>query len=206
MLVSEIKNNFNVQWDEFYSGEIPDDRLNYIFDRAQTNYWEKMMNSYQINSAVTAELQPLIVSATPAIAPSNIVQISNIPDYKRVLAVMTTYTENGVTYTEYAKELPTEELGSFFSRGTVRYPRYRMVQDNMYVMPESPALLSLTVTYFRKPYDIDFTDLLDPDIPYIEKSVAGIIDEALAIASTIYREDGYYNVAEREQRENSNSL
>jgi len=81
-----------------------------------------------------------------------------------------------------------------------------MVQDNVYVMPESPALSSLTVTYFRKPYDIDFTDLLDPDIPYIEKSIAGIIDEALAIASTIYREDGYYNVAEREQRENSNSL
>lgn len=205
MVVSEIKNNFNVQWDEFSSGEIPDDRLNYIFDRAQTNYWEKLMNSYQINSAVTAELQPLIVEATPSVGASNTVDLTNIPDYKRILGVQTTYVVNGVTYTDYAKELPTEELGSYYSRGTVRYPRYRMIQDTMIVTPDSPTVV-VNVVYFRKPFDIDFTDILDPNIPYIEKSIAGIIDEALSIASTIYREDGYYNVAEREQRENSNSL
>ena len=205
MVVSEIKNNFNVQWDEFSSGEIPDDRLNYIFDRAQTNYWEKLMNSYQINSAVTAELQPLIVEATPSVGAGNTVDLTNIPDYKRILGVQTTYVVNGVTYTDYAKELPTEELGSYFSRGTVRYPRYRMIQDTMIVTPDSPTVV-VNVVYFRKPFDIDFTDILDPNIPYIEKSIAGIIDEALSIASTIYREDGYYNVAEREQRENSNSL
>lgn len=205
MVVSEIKNNFNVQWDEFSSGEIPDDRLNYIFDRAQTNYWEKLMNSYQINSAVTAELQPLIVEATPTVGAGNTVDLTNIPDYKRILGVQTTYVVNGVTYTDYAKELPTEELGSYYSRGTVRYPRYRMIQDTMIVTPDSPTVV-VNVVYFRKPFDIDFTDILDPNIPYIEKSIAGIIDEALSIASTIYREDGYYNVAEREQRENSNSL
>lgn len=205
MVVSEIKNNFNVQWDEFSSGEIPDDRLNYIFDRAQTNYWEKLMNSYQINSAVTAELQPLIVEATPSVGAGNTVDLTNIPDYKRILGVQTTYVVNGVTYTDYAKELPTEELGSYYSRGTVRYPRYRMIQDTMIVTPDSPTVV-VNVVYFRKPFDIDFTDILDPNIPYIEKSIAGIIDEALSIASTIYREDGYYNVAEREQRENSNSL
>lgn len=205
MVVSEIKNNFNVQWDEFSSGEIPDDRLNYIFDRAQTNYWEKLMNSYQINSAVTAELQPLIVEATPSVGAGNTVDLANIPDYKRILGVQTTYVVNGVTYTDYAKELPTEELGSYYSRGTVRYPRYRMIQDTMIVTPDSPTVV-VNVVYFRKPFDIDFTDILDPNIPYIEKSIAGIIDEALSIASTIYREDGYYNVAEREQRENSNSL
>lgn len=205
MVVSEIKNNFNVQWDEFSSGEIPDDRLNYIFDRAQTNYWEKLMNSYQINSAVTAELQPLIVEATPSVGAGNTVDLTNIPDYKRILGVQTTYVVNGVTYTDYAKELPTEELGSYYSRGTVRYPRYRMIQDTMIVTPDSPTVV-VNMVYFRKPFDIDFTDILDPNIPYIEKSIAGIIDEALSIASTIYREDGYYNVAEREQRENSNSL
>lgn len=205
MVVSEIKNNFNVQWDEFSSGEIPDDRLNYIFDRAQTNYWEKLMNSYQINSAVTAELQPLIVEATPTVGVGNTVDLTNIPDYKRILGVQATYVVNGVTYTDYAKELPTEELGSYYSRGTVRYPRYRMIQDTMIVTPDSPTVV-VNVVYFRKPFDIDFTDILDPNIPYIEKSIAGIIDEALSIASTIYREDGYYNVAEREQRENSNSL
>lgn len=205
MVVSEIKNNFNVQWDEFSSGEIPDDRLNYIFDRAQTNYWEKLMNSYQINSAVTAELQPLIVEATPSVGAGNTVDLTNIPDYKRILGVQATYVVNGVTYTDYAKELPTEELGSYYSRGTVRYPRYRMIQDTMIVTPDSPTVV-VNVVYFRKPFDIDFTDILDPNIPYIEKSIAGIIDEALSIASTIYREDGYYNVAEREQRENSNSL
>jgi len=205
MVVSEIKNNFNVQWDEFSSGEIPDDRLNYIFDRAQTNYWEKLMNSYQINSAVTAELQPLIVEATPTVGAGNTVDLTNIPDYKRILGVQTTYVVNGVTYTDYAKELPTEELGSYYSRGTVRYPRYRMIQDTMIVTPDSPTVV-VNMVYFRKPFDIDFTDILDPNIPYIEKSIAGIIDEALSIASTIYREDGYYNVAEREQRENSNSL
>lgn len=205
MVVSEIKNNFNVQWDEFSSGEIPDDRLNYIFDRAQTNYWEKLMNSYQINSAVTAELQPLIVEATPTVGAGNTVDLTNIPDYKRILGVQATYVVNGVTYTDYAKELPTEELGSYFSRGTVRYPRYRMIQDTMIVTPDSPTVV-VNVVYFRKPFDIDFTDILDPNIPYIEKSITGIIDEALSIASTIYREDGYYNVAEREQRENSNSL
>lgn len=205
MVVSEIKNNFNVQWDEFSSGEIPDDRLNYIFDRAQTNYWEKLMNSYQINSAVTAELQPLIVEATPTVGAGNTVDLTNIPDYKRILGVQATYVVNGVTYTDYAKELPTEELGSYFSRGTVRYPRYRMIQDTMIVTPNSPTVV-VNVVYFRKPFDIDFTDILDPNIPYIEKSITGIIDEALSIASTIYREDGYYNVAEREQRENSNSL
>jgi hypothetical protein len=57
--------------------------------------------------------------------------------------------------------------------------------------------------YFRKPFNIDFDTPTD-DIPYIEISIENIIQEALAVAASIVREDTFYQISESEANRNRN--
>jgi|688.fasta_scaffold158785_2 hypothetical protein len=202
MLTSEIKSRFKTLFDEMYSGDMPNGRLTNIFAHAQTNYWEKLMNQYQLNSAITSELKPLIknITVTPT---SNEIDVDTLiasDDYKRLLALRCTFSD-GVT--SWAKELLTEELLSYFSRGTTRYPRYYQANNNILIEPASVNCTSANVMYFRKPFNIDFDTPTD-DIPYIEISIENIIQEALAVAASIVREDTFYQISESEANRNRN--
>jgi len=196
MLVSEIKKKFKTLCDDAYFGAIPDRKSNDIFASASNNYFENLMNKYQITSAVTSELQPLIVQQT--IVPTNgEIEIEDIVEYKRLLAIQTTVGGK----TNYAKEIMTEELGSVYAQGTAKYPRYMMIANKILVMPEDCT--SAKLTYFRKPYVIDFTDP-NADIPYTEVTVERLITEALSVAAKTLREDTFYQINEGETKTNSN--
>lgn len=199
MLVSEIHDKFKSLIDEFYTGEIPNRRLNKIFSQASANYFEKLMNEYQLTNAITAELQPLILRAT-ATPTNNEVAITDIPNVKRVLAVKPTFSDGR---SAWAKELATEELGSVYARGTTRYPRYMMIADTILIQPETPTCTGVEVRYFRKPFEIDF-DSPNDDIPYIEITIERIVQNAIAVTAQALREDGLYNISERENTQNMN--
>lgn len=199
MVVSEIKSKYNALLDSFYSGSIPNRRLNSIFAHAGANYFEKLMNQYQLTNSITAELQPLILKMN--VSPTNNeVDMADITDVKRVLAVKATFSDGRENW---AKELATEELGSIYSRGTTRYPRYYMVANTILIQPETPTCTGVEVVYFRKPYDINFDNPND-DIPYLEVTVERLIEEALAVTAKVLREDGFYAQSDKETKENMN--
>jgi hypothetical protein len=196
MLISEIKKKFKTLCDDAYFGAIPDRKANDILSSASNNYFENLMNKYQITNAVTSELQPLIVQAN--FTPTNgEIDLVDIPEYKRLLAIQTTVGGK----TNYAKEIMTEELGSIYSQGSDRYPRYMMISGKIIVMPDNCT--NAKITYFRKPYVIDFTDP-NADIPYTDVTIERLITESLSVAAKTLREDGFYQINEAETKTNSN--
>lgn len=171
MLVSEIKSRFKVYTDTM-SFNFSTTQLNKIFAKAQTYYFERLMNEYGRDTQNTTDVSAIFkrITITPA---SNVILYSSLPDYNRLGELLATYVVGGKTYNSIAKPININNNYSPFSGGNFEYPRYYLQDDGIVLQP-STTPSSVFCTYFRAPYDIDFNNPND-DIPYSEENVQGII-------------------------------
>lgn len=124
-------------------------------------------------------------------------------NFKRFLSAFVVYSINGTTYSKWTKELYSEELSAIYSQGSYRYPRHRFIADTVIITPSTPSVSSVVALYIRSPFVIDFTSP-GTDIPYLDVSIRAIVDEALAVAAKMNREDPFYIQSEAEVKQNSN--
>ena len=185
MLVSEIKSRFKVYYDGM-GFNFSNQQLNKIFAKAQSYYFEGLMNKYGENTKNLVDVAPLFkrLEVTPA---SNVIPYSSLPNYNRVSFVKPTYEVDGDTYSYPAKPLNENNKYSSLSNGTIKYPRY-FLQDDGIVLEPSITPTKVFFTYFRTPLLIDFT-ITDYDIPeYSEENVQDIIMVALNNVAQSQRE------------------
>ncbi len=195
MFVSEIKRRFKVAADEM-SANWSNTQLNQIFSRAQVAYLDMLANNYGADLENEVDIQPYVKTA--ALTPvSNIIPISGLSEYDRVVYLKPTYVVNGITYSYPSKPLPQTNRYSVFSNGTYRYPRHYLIDDNIVLQP-SDTPTAVDVVYLRGIYDIDFT-IADYDVAITDKNVDGIIGVALRHIATSQRE---YDQAAGAQQQN----
>jgi hypothetical protein len=199
----EIKDRFFTFWDTLQSGTFSNTKLNYIFEKAQTQYLYNIMDSYGLNLAVEEESTTYITDFT-AIPTNNALDVTEtsvvMPDFERLIAMACKFTKGGVTYYEYARQLKDEEKISPL-KGNIRYPKYDYTNTSIRIYPQAETCLETKGLYFRTIFDIDVTSSTQ-DLPFTDKNVQGIINNALNLAAQITREDGYYNMSENEIRQN----
>ena len=199
----EIKDRFFTFWDTLQSGTFSNTKLNYIFEKAQTQYLYNIMDGYGLNLAVENEATTYIVNftATPISNDLDVSETSTeVPNFERLIALACKFIKGGVTYYEYSRQLRDEEKISPL-KGNIRYPKYDYTNNDIRIYPTTETCLEVSGLYFRKTFPIDVTSVTQ-DLPFTDKNVQGIINNALNLAAQMTREDGYYNMTEAELRQN----
>jgi len=199
----DIKTRFYTFWDTMQSGTFSNSKLNNIFEKAQTQYLYNIMDSYGLNLAVEEESTVYLVDFTDT-PTNNALDISEtstgMPNFERLISIAFKFVKGGVTYYEYARELKNEEKISPL-KGNIRYPKYDYTNDSIRIYPSNETCTEAKGMYFRTIFTIDVTSSTQ-DLPFTDKNVQGIINNALNLAAQITREDGYYNMSENEIRQN----
>jgi hypothetical protein len=199
----EIKDRFFTFWDTLQSGTFSNTKLNYIFEKAQTQYLYNIMDGYGLNLAVENEATTYLINFT-AVPTSNALNVAEgsvvMPNFERLIAMALKFVKGGVTYYEYSRELKDEEKISPL-KGNVRYPKYDYTNTTIRIYPENETCLEAKGLYFREIFTIDVTSVVE-NLPLTDKNVQGIINNALNLAAQMTREDGYYNMTEAELRQN----
>ena len=199
----EIKDRFFTFWDTLQSGTFSNTKLNYIFEKAQTQYLYNVMDGYGLNLAVENEATTYLINFT-AIPTSNALDVSEtsivMPNFERLIAMACKFVKGGVTYYEYSRELKDEEKISPL-KGNIRYPKYDYTNNTIRIYPTTEVCLEVNGLYFRETFPIDVTSVTE-NLPFTDKNVQGIINNALNLAAQMTREDGYYNMTEAELRQN----
>jgi hypothetical protein len=201
---ADIKARFYTFWDVSQSGKFTDNKLNYILEKAQVEYLYSLMNNFGLNQAVQEEagtyLLPFIVTPT-----SNQLDItstsSELPNFERLIALACKFVKGGVTYYEYARQLRDEEKISPL-KGNVLYPKYDYTNTIIRIYPQAETCLEAKGTYFRGIFPINVQDITTT-LPFTDKNVQSIINNALNIAAMTLREDGFYNMTENENRQDN---
>lgn len=203
---AEIKSKFNNLWDVYSSGRFAAGKLNDFLEKAQVNYYYNLMRQYGLDSEVDEQLTPYLVDfvATPVDNMLDITDIStDMPEFKREIALKFKFIKNGQLYYEYGKPLK-DDLKSSPLQGSILYPKYDFTSSNIRIYPLTESCLEASGLYFRNEFIIDVNDVVE-NIPLTLKNIQGILDEALNIAAQNTREDGYYKTSENELRQNTNS-
>jgi hypothetical protein len=189
MLVSEIKSKFLVYSDTM-STNWTNTQLNQIFDKAQQAYWASLSNKWGQDLQNVVDISPITktITITPT---SNIILYSELPNYERLGRLLPTYVVNGKTYQYPSKPVTENNRYSIYSEGTYRYPRHYLIDSGIVLEPNTTPT-SLTCTYLRSYYEIDFT-AQTTDIPYTDDNVQAIIEIALqnvAVSQRDYEQAG----------------
>ena len=199
----DIKNKFNALWDVYSAGQFSNYKLNTILQKAQIQYLTNLVKQYGINSEVDTQASTYLVDFTIVPTNNKVEMDVDLPNFRSETAFKFKFVKNGVTYYEYGKVLKDDAKGSPF-KGSVRYPKYDFTDVYIRIYPENETCTEMSGLYFRSIYPIDVTSAV-ADLPFTDKNVHGIIEQALNIASTVTREDGYYQMSENEVRQNTNS-
>jgi hypothetical protein len=198
----QIKQSFKVAYDAF-SFNFSNNQLNEIFERAQGIYWGALSDKWGVSLEGGIDLQPLVMEINVVSPGTYSLPLNLIPDYNRIGFLKTTYVVDGITYTFPAKPLPINNKYSMLSSGTVRYPRYYLIDDNIVLEPSiNPT--NVNIIYIKNYEFIDFNDFIT-EINITERNVQGIIEQALRICGTSQREFDYTNAVTTENSV-SNSL
>lgn len=199
---AQIKQSFKVAYDAF-SFNFSNNQLNEIFEKAQNIYWGALSDKWGVSLEGGIDLQPQVKEINIVSPGVYSLPLNLIPDYNRIGFLKPTYVVDGVTYTNPAKPLPINNKYSVLSPGTVRYPRYYIIDDHIVLEPSiNPT--NVNVIYIKNYEPIDFNDA-DTDIPITERNVQGIIEQALRVCGTSQREFDYSNSITAENNV-SNSL
>lgn len=199
---AQIKQAFKVAYDAF-SFNFSNTQLNEIFEKAQNIYWGALSDKWGISLEGGIDLQPQIMEINIVAPGAYSLPLALIPDYNRIGFLKTTYVVDGVTYTFPAKPLPVNNKYSMLSSGTVRYPRYYLIDEHIVLEPSiNPD--NVNVIYVKNFEPIDFNTPL-VDIPITERNVQGIVEQAIRICGTSQREFDYTSAVTTENSV-SNSL
>jgi hypothetical protein len=183
---TQIKEKFWTYIDEYYTGYWDNSRLTYIFQKALNNIIESKLNFEGSTDKIDDELTPLRREVTGTSLPITL----SVIQYKKLGSLLVDYGKGYRTCT------PTKsnEIGSVYSKGTVRSPKYKTVNDagTLKINVEPIGAINYFFTYYKNPLvsdgtDIDFT-ISSYDVLYPNKLIELIIEEASKIAGQIIRE------------------
>jgi len=191
----EFKAKFNTEYDEAYSGYWDDAKLNRLVESAVVDVIETKIEEFQSSGKITDDLLPLLAEITLN-ATNNLIAVSAITNYKRLSNVKVLFA--GRTTTRTAKELKRNQQIGEYGRGSVLYPKYEFVSNNLRILPLSATATSATIQYIRTAIPIIVTGITA--IPYNDKTIETILARTMAIASAANRELDMYNLQEIERR------
>lgn len=184
---TQIKEKFWTYIDEYYTGYWDNTRLTYIFQKALNNIIESKLNFEGSTDKVDDELTPLRREVTGTSLPITLSAIQ----YKKLGSLLVNYGKG------FRQCTPTKsnEIGSIYSTGTARYPKYKTINDaGVLKLNVEPAtgVTNYFFTYYKAPLvaegtDINFT-VSSYDVLYPNKLIELIIEEASKIAGQIIRE------------------
>jgi len=182
MTGAQIFDRWLIKLDELGSNYVDTTRGNSILADANINVVDKKIQEFQATNKITREMQPLINSTgtlTPSGAQIDISASSTtVPDYYQLITISITAPYRGSSLTNYAKERPYGQFQSAYTSGDARYPRYYLSNGLLTIEPSDATFCD--ITYFKKPIVIDVTDS-SADIPYNDKLVEFLLDEAMII-------------------------
>jgi hypothetical protein len=205
MTGAQFKTLFNSVYNEMQFGILSNTKLNEQIKDAYTEYFTPMFKEFGLNSNINAALEPLITTVTvPTPSSNSVVKSTSLTNYQVLIDVITTFVENGNTYTKTASPLPPNSMNNSMSSGSAIYPRYFITSTSVELYPKSISCTSVIVQYFRKPFTIDVTDAVT-DIPYNEAVFMSILDNLLSIYG-LSLGDNRYSAFEREEDKNSQIL
>lgn len=200
---TQIKDIFYTLWDTTQSGTFSDAKLNNIFQKAEVQYLYNLMDAYGLNTSVANEANTYLVEFN-IIPSNNTIDVSEtsveMPNFERLVNIKFKFTKNGITYYEYAREIKSEEFISPL-KGNVTYPKYFYTNDSIKILPSNQSCLEAGGIYFRTIFGIDVASAT-ANLPYTDKNVESIVNQALNIAAQVTREDGFYSTTEREIAQN----
>lgn len=200
---TQIKDIFYTLWDTTQSGTFSNAKLNNIFQKAEVQYLYNLMDAYGLNISVANEANTYLVEFT-IIPSNNTIDVSEtsveMPNFERLVNIKFKFSKGGINYYEYARELKAEEFISPL-KGNVTYPKYFYTNDNIKILPSNQSCLEAGGIYFRTIFGIDVASAT-ANLPYTDKNVESIVNQALNIAAQVTREDGFYSTTEREIAQN----
>lgn len=197
MLPSEIKTLFKTYFDVF-SFNFSNTQLNSIFEKANYSYWDELGDQLGKDWKNVTDIEPLMksFSLTPV---SNEISTASISNYYRLMTIKPTYVVSGKTYSYPSKYLNETDKYSVLSQGTLRYPRHFFEADKIVLQPSNTPT-SVTGTYLREPYEINF--VTNVDVPITKTNVLGIIGHALRQVGVSQREFDYAQQVELDNKMN----
>jgi hypothetical protein len=200
---TQIKDIFYTLWDTTQSGTFSNAKLNNIFQKAEVQYLYNLMDAYGLNISVANEANTYLVEFT-IIPSNNTIDVSEtsveMPNFERLVNIKFKFSKGGITYYEYAREIKAEEFISPL-KGNVTYPKYFYTNDSIKILPSNQSCLEAGGIYFRTIFGIDVASAT-ANLPYTDKNVESIVNQALNIAAQVTREDGFYSTTEREIAQN----
>lgn len=199
MLTSAIKSKFFVEYDEFESINLSDDKLNEIFWDANNEVIKDLIAQYQLSNRITEDLLSVLKKETLTPASNEINLATDLTEYNTLVNVLCTFVVNSTTYTNQAWLLKANAKVSKYAQGTYLYPRYEQYSNAteesiLKIYPQTPVLTSIEIDYFRNPWEIDFNSPAT-DIPYTDNVIGLIIKKVMQILGYTAREPESFNAA-----------
>jgi len=197
-----IKARFNTLWDTYSAGQFSNAKLNIILEKAQVQYYYNLMKMYGLDAEVDEQATTYIKSFTATPTNNAIDYVSGLTSFLREIALKFKFVKNGITYYEYGKVLKDDAKGSPL-KGNIRYPKYDFTNQYIRIYPENETCLEVSGLYFVDTFTIDVADAVTV-LPFTDKNVYGIIEQALNVAAISTREQDYYQMSENEIKQNTN--
>jgi hypothetical protein len=193
---AEAKERFKLKFDT-YSGYFTDDQLSDIINDALDRVIEIKLREAESDIKVLEELSPLVAYPSPA-APTTTIYTNKPADWKQAFSIKIKYT--GTSYYKKATLLRENDAEDVFEAATTRYPKYE-IRDKIFYYPTGAS--EITLVYIKNYTPVDITGSPNVELPLTNRKVQGLVmDEAVKIAAHITREDGMYQVTDKEVKEN----
>lgn len=196
MTGTEAKALFNLKFDS-YSAYFNDARLSSIFNDALDRVIEHKIGVYESDIKVLEELSPLVVYPAAG-APVNTAYDDKPADWKQGLSIYLKYT--GQTEARQATLKRENDGNDPYESPTQSYPKYK-IRDKIYYYPTGAS--QITKVYIKNYTPVDLVSSPGANLPFTNKKILGdVIDEAVKIAAAITREEGMYQIQDKEVKEN----
>jgi hypothetical protein len=193
MTGADVKLRFETQIDDIYTDYFSNSQINRFFQTAANTVTNDLLKDFESNRIDYARLLPLInrVVATPTSNTIDIAQDStDVPSCKQVVFIEPSF---GTSTVVRATPLSLKDFGAIYSAGSVRYPKYTMINGSLLIYPSTTTCTSCVVWYIRNPFYIDVADN-SALIPYNDEMVELLIKGAVIEATRSTREYNMSNI------------
>lgn len=187
MTGAEIKLDFDTLINEQYTDQwLPVD-LNRFFATSVIQITGRLIDDFQASASNINKILPLLIPIT--VNPvSNLINISHtgslLPNYKQVILMdnfVFTVGASTKTNIQPAKPVIYNTRSGIYSRGTYRYPKYRLTSGLITIESGGIACTSVDVWYVTEPFLIDTSDNTT-NVPYSYEMIQMIIKGAMVEA------------------------
>lgn len=193
MTGADVKLRFETQIDEAYTDYFSNAQISRFFQTAANTITNDLLKDFESNRIDYARLLPIInrVSVTPVSNTVDIAQDSgDVPSCKQVVFIEPSF---GTSTVVRATPLSLKDFGAIYSSGTVRYPKYTMINGSLLIYPSTPACTSCVVWYIRNPFYVDVSDA-STLVPYNDEMIELLIKGAVVEATRSTREYNMSNI------------